>query len=79
MKFKEKRGNTFVFDGGYAGEELELEYLGYSSTMGEMRKYKHVIVTPSLHISKDVDSFIEFSDIQTAVNLMQILIKEGLV
>ena len=77
MKFKEKRGNTFVFDGGYDTDELELGYANYSSEMGAIYKFKCVYISSSLHVNSDTESFLPYKDIQTAVNLMQILINEG--
>ena len=68
MKFKEKRGNVFVFDFGFRLEKHHKQDRYYC---------KGVWVTKGLTISLDAPSHI--NDIQTAVNLMQILIKEGLV
>lgn len=68
MKFKEQRGNVFVFDFGFKLEKhpwLDKYYC------------KGVWITKGLNISLDAPSHI--NDIQTAVNLMQILIDEGLV
>lgn len=79
MKFKEQKGNVFVFDGGSAGGELELlEYNKYDGLfyifMG------NIMMTKQLEVGFVEDrSSAKFSDIQTAVNLMQILIEEGLV
>ena len=73
MKFKERRGNVFVFDGGYDSEELELEYLG-----DHVYNFKGFIsITPSLEII--VCGVANYKDIQTAVSLMTILKDEGLV
>ena len=71
MKFKEKRGNTFVFDGGYDLDELELEYLG-----DQMFNFKGFI-SVSVEMEVVVCGVAHYKDIQTAVNLMQILINEG--
>lgn len=76
MKFKEKRGNVFVFDGGYAGGEIEV----VSIKLGQKTviKYKSVVAWNDM----DIDTLgkkVKYIDIQTAVNLMQILIDEGLV
>jgi len=73
VRFKEKRGDVFVFDGGCAGSEFTLECLGDS-----VYNFKGFIsITPILEII--VCGVANYSDIQTAVNLMQLLIKEGLV
>jgi hypothetical protein len=75
MKFKEKRGNTFIFDGGYAGEELELTYTG-----GGWYEFKGLSISKQLVIDlEDLCGVSGYRRIQTAVNLMQILIDEGLV
>ncbi len=77
MKFKEKRGNVFVFDGGYAGEELELRH----SIFG-MSTYSYYVNGDVILINRDLEvncEYMPFKEIQTAVNLVQILIKEGLV
>jgi hypothetical protein len=71
MKFKEKRGNVFVFDGGYTGEELELV-----GSHGVYR-YNTIHLNEKMHIW--CFGIMSYQDIQTAVNLMQILINEGLV
>jgi hypothetical protein len=76
MKFKEKRGNIFVFDGGYAGWELELLELKdgwyrFADADLDIRK--------DFAIRHDAHDYAHQRDIQTAVNLMQILINEGLV
>jgi len=76
MKFKEKRGNKFVFDGDYAGLELEIEHIEGSCYR---YKYEDFFINKDLSICSTHAHKIKFSDIQTAVNLMQILIKEGLV
>lgn len=73
MKFKEKRGNTFVFDGGYDLGELELLKL-----INGFFVFKGVYYNGDLEICT-FDSVVPYKDIQTAVNLMQILINEGLV
>jgi hypothetical protein len=77
MKFKEKRGNIFVFDGGYAGDELTLEKKGCT---GSFFWFGSVAVTKNMAITIEDDRInVPYKDIQTAVNLMQILINEGLV
>lgn len=75
MKFKEQRGNVFVFDGGDTGGELELELIFHSGI--ECYRYENVLLDENLLVSL-MDSS-PYNDIQTAVNLMQILINEGLV
>ena len=78
MKFKERIGNTFVFDGGYDLGELELvavdssDFLKYKSPKGDV-----VYIDPHLNIKHDPMDYLYYKDIQTAVNLMQILINEG--
>jgi len=76
MKFKEKRGNTFVFDGGYAGREIEVLSTNLDHRVGIT--YKAVVVWNDMDVDT-LGEIVQYSDIQTAVNLMQILIKEGLV
>jgi len=80
MKFKEQRGNVFVFDGGYAGGELKLlKCQEKDEELGLVFKYRHILISFSGHINTESIGFARHSDIQTAVNLMQILIEEGLV
>ena len=76
MKFKEKRGNTFVFDGGHAGVGIEV----LSTTLDHIKgiTYRGVVVWNDMDVDT-LGGIAQYSDIQTAVNLMQILIKEGLV
>lgn len=77
MKFKEQRGNVFVFDGGYANSEIEVLSTNLDSVMTGIT-HKGVVVWKDM----DVDTcgkIVPYRDIQTAVNLMQILINEGLV
>jgi len=76
MKFKEQRGNVFVFDGGYAGGELELHYSSECGRVNEFYMYEEVVIQRDFRITTDGSSY---QDIQTAVKLMQILIDEGLV
>ena len=71
MNFKEKRGNVFVFDNG-----SELENRGCTKAWFW---YGNVGVNRYMAITLIEDVFVPYEDIQTAVNLMQILIKEGLV
>lgn len=76
MKFKEKNSNVFVFDGGYADDELVLfegkdDWFTLVGTGLDIRE--------DLSIRHESDGYAYYRDIQTAVNLMQILIKEGLV
>jgi len=78
MKFKEKRGNVFVFKGGYEREEFELIQDGYG-----FFNFKDVTITDKqgeFCIARNgTYGFISYQDIQTAVCMMQILIEEGLV
>lgn len=74
MKFKERRGNVFVFDGGYDLEELELERSVEAWGVNEFFMFEDVIIHPNLEI---VTSGSSYRDIQTAVNLMNILKDEG--
>ena len=71
MKFKEQRGDVFVFDGGYAGGELEL--------VGSHGCYKFKNIHININMNIWCFDIMKHQDIQTAVNLMQILIDEGLV
>lgn len=74
MKFKEQRGNVFVFDGGYAGGELRMV------NDGDWFIFKRLKVSKQLNIDlEDLMGVSSYKRIQTAVNLMQILIDEGLV
>lgn len=77
MKFKEQRGNTFVFDGGHAGGELELKQGLHGGMICFI--YKKVMLFGDLHIKTMMGELVPYTDIQIAVNLMQILIKEGLI
>ena len=77
MEFKERSGNVFVFDGGYAGEEIEVIF-SEKGTGHLVIQFKDIIVWNDFDIEL-IEGVAQFSDIQTAVNLMQILIKEGLV
>lgn len=72
MKFKEKRGSTFVFESH--GEELKI----IEAEKGFLFIFKDVWVDRSLSV-RTLEYSLKYEDIQTAVNLMQILIKEGLV
>lgn len=74
MKFKEQRGSVFVFDGGEAGGELELDIVG------SWFKFKgYLLITKELKLKCNDSLWATHTDIQTAVKLMQILINEGLV
>lgn len=75
MKFKERIGNVFVFDGGYDSEELDLvqdDEFGFFA-------FKFVVITPDFSVSTYMGRMAPYKDIQTAVNLMTILKDEGLV
>lgn len=71
MKFKEQRGNVFVFD--VDGCELECETIhgGYAI------EYRSVVVETETGCVWAGCS--KYKDIQTAVQMMQILIDRGLV
>ena len=71
MKFKERLGNVFVFDGGDEGSELKI-----TGSHG-CYKYKNIHINMNMNIW--CFDIMKLQDIQTAVNLMQILINEGLV
>ena len=75
MKFKERRGNVFVFDGGYYMDELELVKQG--GKMSLFFRFKDIYIKPNFEINTEFTS--AYKDIQTAVNLMTILKDEGLV
>jgi hypothetical protein len=77
MKFKEQRGSVFVFDGGYAGGELEVLSTKLDGVMTGIT-YKGVVVWNDMDVDT-LGTIVPYRDIQTAVNLMQILIDEGLV
>lgn len=73
MKYKERRGNVFVFDGGYEKPvELKLtkKFGGYV--------FHNFWISPNLNIDT-LHGSSSYKDIQTAVNLMTILKDEGLV
>ena len=77
MKFKERRGNVFVFDGGYDSEELELRMSIITTGLYVYEVHGDVIL-----IDRDLNiecAQMRYKDIQTAVNLMTILKDEGLV
>gem|GEM_PF-6383304 len=77
VKFKEQKCSVFVFDGGYAGGELELR----RSIFG-VNTYSYCVNGDVILINRDLEvncEYMPFKEIQTAVSLMQILIKEGLV
>ena len=76
MKFKEKLGNIFVFDGGYAGEEIKVLSTSLDQRTGII--HRGVVVWNDMGIDT-LGKIAKYTDIQTAVNLMQILINEGLV
>ena len=77
MKFKEQRGNVFVFDGGYANSEIEVLSTKLDGVMTGIT-YKGVVVWKDMDVDT-LGDIIPYRDIQTAVDLMQILIEEGLV
>ncbi len=77
MGYIEKRGSTFVFEGGPAGEELELRH-----SIFRLNTYSYYVNGDVILINRDLEvncEYMPFRDIQTAVCMMQILIKEGLV
>ena len=76
MKFKERRGNVFVFNGGYDSGELELERSVEAGGLNEFFMFEDVVIYPNLEI---VTRGASYKDIQTDVNLMTILKDEGLV
>lgn len=77
MKFKERRGNVFVFDGGYDLDELELaECTNNTGWFNYVRNNSDVWINLDLVLDCEHASY---KDIQTAVNLMTILKDEGLV
>ena len=69
MKFKNRKGALFIFNGGYEVPELTLEHLCLNEY-----QFNNVIITTDFKIRTIGSSY---SDIQIAFNLMQILMKEG--
>lgn len=75
MKFKERRGNVFVFDGGYDSEELEVRKIDVV-----WYEFRNILISNDLMIDLSLFSGVcHYNKIQTAVNLMTILKDEGLV
>lgn len=80
MKYKERRGNVFVFDGGYGSGELELIESDSTCFMLYIARGRdRVYIDENLNIKHDPIDYLYYEDIQTAVNLMTILKDEGLV
>lgn len=77
MKYKERRGNVFVFDGGSDSGELELVEHKYDDWLYFPKG--DLYIREDLAIKHDSDDYCYYKDIQTAVNLMTILKDEGLV
>lgn len=77
MKFKHQIGNRFIFDGGYDSEELEIRG---SIITDDLYVYEVdsdvILIDSSFNIECEC---MPYKDIQTAVNLMNILKDEGLV
>lgn len=73
MRFKEKHEGVYYFDGGYDNTVLVLDTVGL-----DVFRFRGVLIRPNLMI-KTVDACVSLSDIQTAINLMNILKGEGLV
>lgn len=73
MRLKERRGECFVFDGAYAGDDLVM-----IDEHGGVYSYKQVAIDTNFNITL-LDGVASFNDIQVAFNLMCILKKEGLV
>ncbi len=76
MKFKERRGNVFVFDGGYDRDELELVK---AKGLNDTYSFKDVYIKPDIKITTSQGILVPLRDIQTAVNLINILKDEGVV
>jgi len=80
MKYLRQENNRFIFEDG--GEQLGLEEINsYSSTTGQHYHYikGDIYVSDRLFINKSHISFVEYKDIQTAVQMMMILKDKGLV
>lgn len=71
MKFKEKQNGVYYFDGGYDKTVLVLECMGL-----DVFRFRGVLIRPNLMV-KTTDGYVSLSDIQTAINLMEILKSEG--
>ena len=76
MKYKGKQGNKYIFDGGYDKGELKLiecyssDFLKFKSDKGNV-----LYIDKHLNVKHDPMDYIYYKDLQTAVNLMEILIK----
>ena len=77
MKFKERRGNVFVFNGGYDSEELELTDF-YGTNLYLFKGVLEIDTWLNIYAHKESRGF-TLDQAQTAVNLMTILKDEGLV
>lgn len=73
MKFKHQIGSRFIFDGGYDLDELVMVFDGWYYL------YKNCQILPDLKISSVDGTLMDLRDIQTAVNLINILKDEGVV
>ena len=77
MKYKGKQGNEHIFDGGYDKGELKLierdnsDFLMFKSEKGDV-----LYIDEHLNVKHDPMDYIYYKDLQTAVNLMKILIKQ---
>ena len=71
MKFKNRKGALFIFNGGYEVPELTLKHLCLNEY-----QFNNVIITTDFKIRTSDSSY---SDIQIAFNLMQIIKNKGLV
>ena len=74
MKFKEKNGNYYVFDGGYDDKEFVLHKVN-----GEFIFLGGVAVSKELYVRTINGASAPLSTIQIALNLMQILIEDKLI
>ena len=72
MKFKEQRCNVFVFDVDGVELECTLENYGHENCI----HYVGIRVWNDLQVETEAA---QYKDIQTAVQMMQILIDRGLV
>ncbi len=77
MKYIEKRGSTFVFDGGHPSREFKLmKCVNDHNWFNYIEGGNHICISHNLEIDCEETPY---NHIQTAVCMMKILIKEGLV
>lgn len=79
MKFIARRGDTFVFIGGYKKDEFTLRRCQYNNGEYWLLFNDYILVNRHYQIKIPYGETASYQDIQTAICMVQMLLVEGVI